>query len=84
MPPESHVKIHWGKVATIEELEGDAEGSKDDWSASVIVYGIIGILELYNGAVTFCCHFVLVTQARIPFDSIIPAGHPFQISYRTL
>lgn len=54
MHPESHVKVHWGKVVTIEELEGDGEGSKEDWSASVIVYGIIGILELYNGAISFC------------------------------
>lgn len=49
MQPESHVKIHWGKTVSVEEVEGNGESSENDWSASVIVYGVVGILELYNG-----------------------------------
>ena len=49
--PESHVKIHWGKAVNIEELETDGEGPENDWSKGVVVYGIVGILELFNGKI---------------------------------
>ena len=46
--PESHVRIAWGKDAKVEEVAttGDDEG---DWADSVVVYGIIGILNLFTG-----------------------------------
>lgn len=45
---ESHVKINWGLAGKIEEVEGDGERNAD-WSKAVIVYGIIGTLDLFSG-----------------------------------
>ena len=47
--PESHVRIPWDKVSEIEEVLNDGEGDGWDWSESVVVYGIIGILNLFTG-----------------------------------
>jgi hypothetical protein len=45
--PEAHVRIAWGKGAAPEEVSGS--GDDEDWSASVVVYGIIGIMALFDG-----------------------------------
>jgi hypothetical protein len=44
----SHVRIAWGKAVRIEEVTEVED--RVDWEESVIVYGIIGILELFSGA----------------------------------
>jgi len=49
--PESHVRIGWGKAAKVEGLEGDGDGDGINWNECVIVYGIIGILELFTSIV---------------------------------
>lgn len=48
---ESHVQIHWGIAGKIEEVQGDGEDldGNTDWSKSIIVYGIIGTLDLFSG-----------------------------------
>lgn len=46
--PESYVRILWGKTGAIEELPIN-EDADQDWSESVIIYGIVGILELFSG-----------------------------------
>jgi hypothetical protein len=38
----------------VEEISGDGEGEGTDWGDSVIVYGIVGILELLSGSYTLC------------------------------
>ena len=43
------VRIAWGKTVMIEPIT-EAEGDKLNWPDAVIVYGIVGILELYNCA----------------------------------
>lgn len=48
--PKSYVRIAWGKSAQLEEVEGNAGM---DWSNGVVVYGILGILELSSG-ILYC------------------------------
>ncbi|GJE90764.1 SacI homology domain-containing protein [Phanerochaete sordida] len=48
--PESHVRIAWGKEGLIEEIHTDGEGDGLDWSESVIVYGILGIITLFTAS----------------------------------
>lgn len=47
--PESHVRIAWGKEGLIQEIQTDGEGGGLDWSESVVVYGIVGIMSLFTG-----------------------------------
>jgi phosphatidylinositol 4-phosphatase len=56
--PVSHVRISWGNPVKVEELEGDGEGDGMAWNESVIVYGIVGILELFSSSVftQICVH----------------------------
>ena len=39
------VRVSWGKSVKVEEIE---LSEKLDWSESVVVYGIVGILELFS------------------------------------
>jgi phosphatidylinositol 4-phosphatase len=42
-----YVRITWGKVPEIKEFRGAVQNT--GWAAAVIVYGIVGILELFTG-----------------------------------
>lgn len=43
---ESHVRVSWGKVVKLEEIPN--AGEQYNWDESVVVYGILGVLELYS------------------------------------
>jgi hypothetical protein len=43
---ESHVRVSWGKSVKVEEVTSCGENY--DWTDSAIIYGIVGILELYS------------------------------------
>jgi hypothetical protein len=51
------VRVEWGKEGRVEEIdlaggegEGDGDDAKEvDWESSVVVYGIVGVLELTFG-----------------------------------
>ncbi|KII89160.1 hypothetical protein PLICRDRAFT_40794 [Plicaturopsis crispa FD-325 SS-3] len=45
--PQTHLFIRWGKAVTVEEREGDANAN---WEESTIIYGILGILELFTAS----------------------------------
>ena len=47
--PASHVRVSWGKAANITELLSSDGGPSVDWKESVIVYGIVGLMSLFNG-----------------------------------
>lgn len=47
-----YVKLSWGKNVIIEEIESHPE-AQINWKDSVVVYGIVGILELFSCAFTF-------------------------------
>jgi len=49
----SYVRIAWGKPVQVEEVVDSTNAGDVDWSDSVIVYGIIGVLELFSGADNF-------------------------------
>jgi phosphatidylinositol 4-phosphatase len=51
--PATHVRVCWGKTPSVEELEGDGEADGRDWTESVVVYGIMGIVELYTSKIAF-------------------------------
>ena len=44
---ESEVKVEWGKGGKVEIISAGAVEA--DWEESVVVYGIVGFLELYSG-----------------------------------
>jgi phosphatidylinositol 4-phosphatase len=46
--PDSHVRISWGKRVDVEEIAGDRTSEELDWKNAVIVYGIVGIVVLYD------------------------------------
>ncbi|EKM55175.1 uncharacterized protein PHACADRAFT_184007 [Phanerochaete carnosa HHB-10118-sp] len=51
--PESHVRIAWGKEGLIQEIQTDGAGDGLDWSESVVVYGIVGIMSLFTASHLF-------------------------------
>lgn len=47
--PASYVRVSWGKAANIAELPSSGGGPSVDWKESVVVYGIVGLMSLFNG-----------------------------------
>ena len=45
--PYSYARIGWGKTHKIEEMES-SEDLALEWDDSVVIYGIVGILELFS------------------------------------
>jgi hypothetical protein len=55
---ESYVRLAWGKGIKVNEVTNGEE--EHDWSDSVVIYGIIGGLELYtSGYSSFPLLFVV-------------------------
>lgn len=55
--PEHHVRISWGRLLRVEELNSDEDSQGAAWAESVVTYGIIGILELFNAS-----YLLVITQ----------------------
>jgi len=53
-----YVRITWGKIPEIEELQGRMQNANVNWAVAIIVYGIVGILELFTGNLS-SLHFPL-------------------------
>ncbi|KAI6022736.1 SacI homology domain-containing protein [Pisolithus marmoratus] len=62
----SCVRVSWGRIPKVEQLSNDGER---DWSSSVVIYGIIGILDLFNAS------YLLVITARRPVGSLLEETH---------
>ncbi|KAH9981344.1 SacI homology domain-containing protein [Lactifluus volemus] len=63
---DSHyVRITWGKVPEIVEFQGAVQNTDTNWAAAVIVYGIVGILELFAGS------YLLVITSRLDVGHIL-------------
>lgn len=50
--PNSYIRIHWEKIVKVVEINDPDE--QIDWSGSVVIYGIVGVLELFSCAL-LCC-----------------------------
>ena len=48
------IRVSWGKSVKVEEIERHQLSGKLDWNEGVIVYGIVGILELFS------CSFLML------------------------
>lgn len=70
---ESHVKIAWGRQVVVTEQAGDGD-SAGNWSESVVVYGIVGILELLEGARSNLRREYKACISDL-VHSVVPAGH---------
>ncbi|KAM6500271.1 SacI homology domain containing protein [Amanita muscaria] len=66
----SVVRIRWKKAVVIEEVDGKAEEVVDiDWTEGVVVYGIIGVLELFS------CSYLLVITDRTSVGHVLDLSH---------
>ncbi|KAJ3576644.1 hypothetical protein NP233_g298 [Leucocoprinus birnbaumii] len=65
--PGSFIRIPWRKAVTIEEVE--STGKDLDWSESSVIYGIVGILELYS------CSYLLVITSRTDSGSLLDESY---------
>lgn len=51
--PPSYVRVAWGKAVKVEEITNDRKVDDYDWDEGVVVYGIVGILELFSGTISW-------------------------------
>ncbi|EJD44199.1 hypothetical protein AURDEDRAFT_145215 [Auricularia subglabra TFB-10046 SS5] len=66
---ESHVRIPWGKAASIESVDGDVPLSDDDRANAAVVYGIVGILRLFHAS------YLLVVDQRATVGNLLDDDH---------
>ncbi|KAF8447889.1 SacI homology domain-containing protein [Boletus edulis BED1] len=66
----SYVRIPWGKHPNVQELQHDGNDSSIDWKSSVVIYGIVGIMELFNAS------YLLVITARSHVGCLFDEDHP--------
>ncbi|KAH7889626.1 SacI homology domain-containing protein [Phlebopus sp. FC_14] len=82
----SCVRVSWSKPPKVEELSSDAEGPLIDWTSSAVIYGIVGILDLFNGRGShltctmfdlrnFAASYLLVITARSDVGCLFDASH---------
>ncbi|KAF8969687.1 SacI homology domain-containing protein [Flammula alnicola] len=64
----AYVRISWGKDTKIEEVENHPD-KELDWRDSVVVYGIVGILELFS------CSYLLVITSRTDMGNVLDPLH---------
>ncbi|KAJ7109515.1 SacI homology domain-containing protein [Mycena epipterygia] len=67
--PTTHLRLSWSKTVKVEELSGDGEADGADWTGSVIVYGIVGVLELFSAS------YLLVVSAKSDVGNLLDATH---------
>ncbi|KAK7020499.1 SacI homology domain-containing protein [Favolaschia claudopus] len=67
--PTSYLRLAWGKSVKVEEHSSDSETDPIDWSESVIVYGIVGVLELFSAS------YLLVVSAKSDIGNLLDATH---------
>ncbi|KIM48704.1 hypothetical protein M413DRAFT_21047 [Hebeloma cylindrosporum] len=63
-----YVKLSWGKNIMIEEMESHPNHQLD-WNESVLVYGIVGILELFSSS-----HLLVITS-RTEIGNVLDPLH---------
>ncbi|KAG6856457.1 hypothetical protein H0H87_004317 [Tephrocybe sp. NHM501043] len=67
--PSSYVRVLWGNPVKVEEVSAAHVAEGLNWAESVVVYGIIGVLELFSGA-----HLLVIT-AKTEVGNVIDGSH---------
>ncbi|KAG1877755.1 SacI homology domain-containing protein [Suillus subalutaceus] len=67
--PASYVRVSWGKTANIAELPSDGGSPSVDWKESVVIYGIVGLMTLFNAS------YLLVITSRSDVGQLFDASH---------
>ncbi|KAJ7046939.1 SacI homology domain-containing protein [Mycena alexandri] len=67
--PTTHLRLSWSKAVKVEELSGDGEAEGANWTDSVIIYGIVGVLELFSAS------YLLVVSAKSDIGHLLNATH---------
>ncbi|KAJ3784104.1 SacI homology domain-containing protein [Lentinula aff. detonsa] len=62
------VRVAWGKGGNVEEMPGDGSDVYD-WKEAIIIYGIVGILELFSAS------YVLVITATENVGNLLNPTH---------
>lgn len=65
--PGSVIYIPWGKSVKIEEIP--ITSVNPDWNESAVIYGIVGVLELYS------CSYLLVINSRSEPGSLLDSSY---------
>jgi hypothetical protein len=79
---DHYVRITWGKVPEIKQLHGPAPTAGVNWTLAVIVYGIIGIIDLFAGSLP-TLPFRSLSQLREFLLRILSACYHLQAGGRT-
>ncbi|KAF5373743.1 hypothetical protein D9758_000705 [Tetrapyrgos nigripes] len=64
--PSSYVRIQWSKNPKVQQVDGDGG---HDWNDSVVVYGLVGILDLYSTS------YLLAITGREHAGNLIESTH---------
>ncbi|KAJ7709765.1 SacI homology domain-containing protein [Mycena rosella] len=67
--PTTHLRLSWSKTVKVEEISGSGEADGADWRNSVIIYGIVGVLELFSAS------YLLVISARSEVGNFLDVSH---------
>ncbi|KAJ7271919.1 SacI homology domain-containing protein [Mycena haematopus] len=67
--PTTHLRLPWGKSVKVEQISSDGEAEGVDWTESVIIYGIVGVLELFSAS------YLLVVSAKSDVGHLLNATH---------
>ena len=76
---DDEVKIEWGKGGKVVPIAGGTVEA--DWEESVVVYGIVGCLELFSGNRTYHNPVCVLLS---PIHSILRSGRLFKKCGRRL
>ncbi|KAG6335856.1 hypothetical protein ID866_3246 [Astraeus odoratus] len=66
----SYVRVPWGKGPRVEELQANSEAESAHWESSTVIYGIVGILDLFNSS------YLLVITARSDIGCVLDDSRP--------
>jgi len=66
----TYVRVSWGKAIKVEEI-GEALQAGEAWDDAVVVYGIVGILELFSGTSLLSNPVITLSMIRLqPLTSL--------------
>ncbi|VDB82776.1 unnamed protein product [Peniophora sp. CBMAI 1063] len=64
-----YVSISYGKQYKVEEREDTGEGHGAEWASAAVVYGIVGIIDLYTTS------YLLVISSKADVGSVLDPAH---------